>query len=748
MPTAGKKPMLAVNPTSNTYTAPVREPDFFELLKAGILNGSLGGQPGLCAGVNTATVGPAGLAFNYYSTEKDRHILQIGANIIDQADADNYPTAIYQPIVAGKYSVPYGEQELFDTVFGMENLPVLQRMTAVSYALNVGNGGTVPWMPGTEDVWLQPEVWNPNDRSTADPAKYPDTPGHLRLVTYGGCQVKTVQTDVAYGHPKTKELLFDWIKDFGTNPKTPDQAGIVAFVNPKPGSTKPNDLFTSPVALMSTGIVTTGATNYFDSLAASGPNNYMYYANPGSGTRLMGVWLGKFDRDPRDWQLGGYPTHDVDILPIGNTAPGEPQMTFVLEYNDKPDGTGTWRPYSMMARIQEVRSTPSYSYNHRSGYISWFLYWGAGRPDPRTDRFSSHSGNGNSSGTTYTYVWSAGDSIRPTTTLKSAASGGKGCTSFYMPDASLGFFYRNPVNAASIPGGSFAVGYLLDDWAWNLAAANDSYAHFWYADPDGVVRPGDAWRADYGIRPAGGVEDRSTSAAVCGDGISLYNYDVLTTSKDRRRPIILNRPFRSVGELGYVYRDQPFKTLDFSSDKSADAGLLDLFSIRDEPLIVAGRVNPNTATVPVLQAIIAGSIESDTASTVLLASTEAAAAAQAITGDITTNGPLTNPAELVNRISPTVYTALSSIAANNTATNKPIANKTYGESTLRALSSVTNTRTWNLMIDVIAQSGQFTPNAKTLDDFVVQGERRYWLHIAIDRFTGKVVDQQLESVYE
>ena len=68
---------------------------------------------------------------------------------------------------------------------------------------------------------------------------------------------------------------------------------------------------------------------------------------------------------------------------------------------------------------------------------------------------------------------------------------------------------------------------------------------------------------------------------------------------------------------------------------------------------------------------------------------------------------------------------------------------------MRALADVTNTRTWNLMIDVIAQTGNFTQNGTDLNrNFVVQGERRYWLHVAIDRFTGKVVGQQLEPVYE
>jgi hypothetical protein len=30
----------------------------------------------------------------------------------------------------------------------------------------------------------------------------------------------------------------------------------------------------------------------------------------------------------------------------------------------------------------------------------------------------------------------------------------------------------------------------------------------------------------------------------------------------------------------------------------------------------------------------------------------------------------------------------------------------------------------------------------------VEGEKRYWLHIAIDRFDGTVVGQQLEEVLE
>jgi hypothetical protein len=102
---------------------------------------------------------------------------------------------------------------------------------------------------------------------------------------------------------------------------------------------------------------------------------------------------------------------------------------------------------------------------------------------------------------------------------------------------------------------------------------------------------------------------------------------------------------------------------------------------------------------------------------------------------LTTNTPITNRAEIAN------------LVAGQTALSASV-QKTQREAIARALGEVVQTRTWNLMIDVIAQSGRYAPTATTLTDFVVEGEKRYWLHIAIDRFTGQVVDRQLEAVYE
>src|SRR5205085_1040095 len=72
---------------------------------------------------------------------------------------------------------------------------------------------------------------------------------------------------------------------------------------------------------------------------------------------------------------------------------------------------------------------------------------------------------------------------------------------------------------------------------------------------------------------------------------------------------------------------------------------------------------------------------------------------------------------------------------------------------IRALANAGQTRVWNLMIDVIAQTGRYpasiqASDAKALEKFAVEGEERYWVHVAIDRLTGEVLDKQIELVKE
>jgi hypothetical protein len=62
---------------------------------------------------------------------------------------------------------------------------------------------------------------------------------------------------------------------------------------------------------------------------------------------------------------------------------------------------------------------------------------------------------------------------------------------------------------------------------------------------------------------------------------------------------------------------------------------------------------------------------------------------------------------------------------------------------------------------VIARSGKYPPGENDLRKFVVEGEQRYWGHppsvaaatygeagVAIDRFDGTIIGQQLEEVTE
>jgi hypothetical protein len=84
-----------------------------------------------------------------------------------------------------------------------------------------------------------------------------------------------------------------------------------------------------------------------------------------------------------------------------------------------------------------------------------------------------------------------------------------------------------------------------------------------------------------------------------------------------------------------------------------------------------------------------------------------------------------------------------------TAANDKQSVKAQREVVARATSSVSQSRVWNLLIDVVAQSGHYKPNATSLpNDFMVEGQQHYWVHLAIDRFTGQVIDKQIEVVNE
>ena len=223
--------------------------------------------------------------------------------------------------------------------------------------------------------------------------------------------------------------------------------------------------------------------------------------------------------------------------------------------------------------------------------------------------------------------------------------------------------------------------------------------------------------------------------------------------------VLPNRPLRSVGEFSYAYslydaiqrNNSPYYLTNYKDkykkDTNPDPALLDFFTYNSAQ-VRSGIVSLNTRQPPVLAALLKGAIYNDATSAVVPlggSTTGAIAAANSIVNatykDTTTRA--LSRADIPNLAKTTVITTPP-------FTNDDVAGGTFEarETIARALSEVVQTRTWGLLIDLVAQTGHYKPNATGLADFIVEGEKRYWLHIAIDRFDGTVVGQQLEEVVE
>ena len=382
------------------------------------------------------------------------------------------------------------------------------------------------------------------------------------------------------------------------------------------------------------------------------------------------------------------------VLTINKSGGISPQgCDLLLEYKDP---SGRYRIYQRMKNFvgkeQGEASKAAFYYQH---------------VDPRTDRFGTTLGQ-------WTY---ASSTHPPSKSLRPTADQGWNSYGFFPRKAS-GFIYTSADSNKIF--NNFFMGTLSD----NVTESNPRYA-----DRDGVLRSAEG--------------NYATTTGISGRP--------LITGNDSSRPIVLNRPFRNVGELGYVFRDLPWKNVDFFTTNSGDAGLLDIFSISEttsEHAMVAGRVNLNTRQATVLQSIVAGAVKNEVTSPVSVVSdTDAGTIGSNVvawTGSpVPSRGPFMNRSELLTKGG----AVLQGSGTSSTAmADQQI--KTRRETALRALSEVSTTRTWNLMIDVIAQSGRYAPGETGLKKFVVSGEKRYWLHVAIDRYTGEVIDRILESVNE
>ena len=323
-----------------------------------------------------------------------------------------------------------------------------------------------------------------------------------------------------------------------------------------------------------------------------------------------------------------------------------------------------------------------------------------------------------------------------------------------------------------------------------------------FADPDGVVRRGmSAYVAPTSSVPAAYPVSGAPSGLPLTPAYAQGSGTITPNAEAGGRPIMLNRPFRSVAELGYVFSGTPWRNLDLFTPESGSAALLDVFCLNDTDdanALEAGRVDLNTRQAPVLQAILSGAYKDEltASSTTNSVATAGSVTAATIAAGLVTrtsdtagtlgtgSGPLRNVSDLVGRwtSSPQTvsgattpfnvdggksYAGFSGTTATTSAVaaNPPTLSYILGqdtsatgyatnvverqrESIVRALAGTGQTRVWNLMIDLVSQIGRYPQSANSANSFIVEGEQRYWIHLAIDRYTGKVIDKQIEVVKE
>lgn len=742
-----------------------REPDFFELLKAGINVGSVG-KADTTDGFSNTTAEKAGITVD---NTADFQILQIGANMIDQFDPDGYPTQLW--IKDKTNSGISVDQKLF----GKENLPYLNGMHSCMTSIVTSSSNDVLMLVEI------PSIWNPVDVASSFPTPGILAPQQLRATLVSSDPWNTVT-------PSSNKINFIATYTSGvTDPAviTPVTASTywssrdataITFTN---ALTDDNGLplYREPT-LLGQKNMPMGSNMDFGPLynvSASVASGATVTVTPGSpitekdsGTKFLGWPDGGASIVSGSLQLQTYVTTTGTHSNPCNRGSLPAGRTIRMEWYDG----SAWQPYQeyywdLAGPVYEFPGTPacypvfeqwrdqdpvSVSYVHRTSEVAW---------DTRSSRFSPVRCQTALLMTRYPYQIATirGSNTAGWTKSKDYCFVEGYCSNYDCPTPGAGwgnttyFVYpgmseqNNPVALFKNRGSSIGSQY--------------------YTDPDGVAR-----RAMAAYVPTGGINATATVTT----GLPLATGSNGSSGPASSRPIMLNRPFRNVGELGCVFRDTPWKNLDFFTPESGDSGLLDVFCIAADDTpdgVVAGKVDLNTKQVPVLQAILSGALQDEinTASPLLAPldtsnSLNIAKALVARTSNTTAVmsgvGPLTNLSDLVGRYTSSTnpfgqhYDGFSADPALGSLDGSGLPSSTapkdiiqrFREAPIRALAQVGDVRTWNLMIDVVAQTGRYPQNATGIDKFMVEGEKRYWVHVAIDRATGQVVDKQIEEVKE
>jgi len=772
-----------------------REPNFFEILQAVIYTGSLG------------KIAPDTWTFEEDEDKlQNLQVMQIGANIIDQADAKDRPTTI---------EYPTGNFDEFFTVYGIENLPYISQI------------GVVGWRPTDNrdlfQAWAVFDVWNPHQNAATPPV---GVDGFRILPISGRGDVRLSYylyiPGASQQHPA--RILLDKVPDQGGTLFQPNQ--LLVDLNPAPYFTFPANVnYSEPTTLDGTptssadtpglllaegsaGIaigpqgsrldtvqitindLMDGLAPYTAKLPEDADGNILKDADGNEvkmkinslGQRVYPTGTTITGLDPEYWLAEG-----PDGLTISGKFGVKAHNRFRLKGNGSPDAwsfalqaryEGEWHTYQAFDGFANAKQSDACvspiggesptrrvdpddpllpgdtlqmmvdtdaSVKNPPGPTEFYTWRARGasvgmvKVDPRTNRFGFSSWSQFSATTAKNDF--LGNSIRispdPLPANLLADTGGTLINNEYrwaVPSGGgiSGLDNDVPVVKPELP--PLAPGFDLMSTLKDVPPQRnrrkvplyglvsnspdplDATHPFRYSDPDGVVRPGDGY---FGTLPT-------------------------VPGHIAERPLILNRPFRSVGEMGYVFRDLPWKTIDFFSRNSGDLGVLDVFSVSetsDPTPLVAGRINLNTRQPAVLAAALRNSAEQLDVQNALaparkLLPAEANALAEEIVKESTVQ-PFSDKSDLITRV---LHRSADPLAGKTI--------KTAREAAVRTLGEIGTVRTWNFLIDVVVQSGRFTSSSKSGAEFMVNAERREWIHVAIDRMTGEILEQRKEVANE
>lgn len=696
--------------TLTTVASEGREANFFELLQAGILTGSLGRS--------NNTTSPGNYMFDTaYQSSTMLQIMRIGACLIDEYDTDSYPTIIeflfnsQATLSCGVESLPY--LNVFNDVMGKS--PDNAQSLATYYVFGLWNPmqGNIPEARPNVRLKIQGTTAVLSGFASTMPITISGfslaSPGVLNVIPPTSIMLSSGGNAGVNGFT-TPSLIH--LSDTATSPGSGTPAGLTWCVTPALSSTlgqcigfrgqdlplsltitdpDPNGSNTNDTFKIALSSITANAADSFQAMlefqSPSGwiPYNYFSGINSNSGTN-------------RSWLNRGAPTQKLrtQVAQYGSTTLTQ-AMINTYAFGGAWDNFGHY-PLFLTSDPRALR-------------MGFFVF-----PRSENASFTAHR----RSGVDPLWTSTMGDS-----TFRDSGYGGLN-SAFSMPlQLQVQVIPQMTTSAVLNPTG---IPYYPASFTRNRISPNGTGGTYnmTYTDQDNVTRMGDS-----------GFFTQPLTSVLGGNPFERV----------ADRPVILNRAFQSVAEMGYAFRDLPWRSLNFFSADSPDAGLLDLFCLTETPNNgIAGRVSLNSRNKLVLQSILAGVVTDPVSGSVALnkPDTVAQSLVNFTSPANASGGPLVNKSELATKF----LASTTALPGSNFSGNDEEKIKARRESIVRALGDVGQTRTWNLLIDLVAQVGKYPPNATTLDQFMVEGEKRYWLHIAIDRITGEIVDQQLETVIE